>query len=259
MVGFGLGPILGAGLGGFVYETSGAMTLYAGASVLALAGGVVAWFALRGPELDRPLNEADDVPADPSIAPPEPLGEAVSGSQARTVAAHRDLVAGLFPELALDAFEAIVGGWTCDTYRVDGEWIVQPLARRMSRSDSSARSRCCPSSPARSRRRCRCPSSSHGNRCMGYRALPGDPCDQAGDGGVWPERLGRFLYDLHLVPPSSSACEPFPRSRSAGATGRVERLAISPPPTCRRTSSMPRRRRSTDSWTTTPHGASLRA
>ena len=74
MVGFGLGPILGAGLGGFVYETAGPMTLYAGASALALAGGVVAWFALRGPELDRPLTEADDVPADPSIAPPEPLG-----------------------------------------------------------------------------------------------------------------------------------------------------------------------------------------
>ena len=74
MVGFGLGPIIGAGIGGFVYEHLGTMTLYAGASALALSGGVVAWFALRTPELDRPLTEADDVPADPSIAPPEPLG-----------------------------------------------------------------------------------------------------------------------------------------------------------------------------------------
>ena len=74
MVGFGLGPIIGAGIGGFVYETAGPMTLYAGASAVALGGGVVAWFALRGPELDRPLTVADDVPADPSIAPPEPLG-----------------------------------------------------------------------------------------------------------------------------------------------------------------------------------------
>ncbi len=74
MVGFGLGPIIGAGIGGFVYETEGPMTLYAGASAVALGGGVVAWFALRGPELDRPLTVADDVPADPSIAPPEPLG-----------------------------------------------------------------------------------------------------------------------------------------------------------------------------------------
>ena len=74
MVGFGLGPIIGAGVGGFVYESAGPMTLYAGASTLALAGAVVAWFALRGPELDRPLTAADDVPADPTIAPPEPLG-----------------------------------------------------------------------------------------------------------------------------------------------------------------------------------------
>jgi len=73
-VGFGLGPIIGAGIGGFVYEHLGTMTLYAGASALALSGGLVAWFALRTPELDRPLTEADDVPADPSIAPPEPLG-----------------------------------------------------------------------------------------------------------------------------------------------------------------------------------------
>jgi MFS transporter, PPP family, 3-phenylpropionic acid transporter len=74
MVGFGFGPIIGAGVGGYVYESAGPVTLYAGASALALAGGVVAWLALRTPELDRPLSMADDVPADPSIAPPEPLG-----------------------------------------------------------------------------------------------------------------------------------------------------------------------------------------
>ena len=75
MVGFGLGPIIGAGVGGFVYETAGPMTLYAGASAArARAAAVVAWFALRGPELDARVTAADDVPADPSIAPPEPLG-----------------------------------------------------------------------------------------------------------------------------------------------------------------------------------------
>lgn len=74
MVGFGLGPIIGAGVGGYVYENAGPMTLYAGASALALAGGVVAWFALRGPELDAPVTPADDMPADPALAPPEPLG-----------------------------------------------------------------------------------------------------------------------------------------------------------------------------------------
>ncbi len=72
MVGFGLGPILGAGIGGFVYEHAGAVTLYSGASALALAGAVVAWFTLATPALDAP--GAEDPPADVRAAPPEPLG-----------------------------------------------------------------------------------------------------------------------------------------------------------------------------------------
>ena len=51
-----LGPILGAGIGGFVYQHLGPASLYAGASALALSGAVVAWFALKIPELDRPLR-----------------------------------------------------------------------------------------------------------------------------------------------------------------------------------------------------------
>ena len=51
MVGFGIGPIVGAGIGGYVYQHAGATTLYVGASALALLGGVVAWFALSTPEL----------------------------------------------------------------------------------------------------------------------------------------------------------------------------------------------------------------
>lgn len=33
-----------------------------------------------------------------------------------------------------------------------------------------------------------------------YRMMPGSPCTEAPE-GIWPERLGRFLYDLHAVPP----------------------------------------------------------
>ena len=71
-VGFGLGPIVGAGIGGYVYQHAGPGVLYPAASMLALAGAVVAWFALAIPELDRP--GAEDVPADPAFSPPEPLG-----------------------------------------------------------------------------------------------------------------------------------------------------------------------------------------
>jgi MFS family permease len=53
MVGFGLGPIVGAGIGGLVYDSVGAVALYVGASCLALAGAVVAWFVLDLPALAR--------------------------------------------------------------------------------------------------------------------------------------------------------------------------------------------------------------
>ena len=36
--------------------------------------------------------------------------------------------------------------------------------------------------------------------CMGYARIDGRPMSADVD-GIWPERLGRFLYDLHLTPP----------------------------------------------------------
>jgi MFS family permease len=74
MVGFGLGPIIGAGLGGFIYQHAGAVTLYSLASACAVAGAITAWFALAVPVLDAPVTDADDPPADTSAAPLEPLG-----------------------------------------------------------------------------------------------------------------------------------------------------------------------------------------
>ncbi len=54
MVSFGIGPILGAGLGGFVYQHLGAPTLYLSACVLGLGAALVAWFALATPALSEP-------------------------------------------------------------------------------------------------------------------------------------------------------------------------------------------------------------
>jgi PPP family 3-phenylpropionic acid transporter len=65
--GFGLGPILGAGIGGWVYDRFGAVTLYTGSSILALAGAAVAWFALSTPALSQPYPDAG--PIEP-LAPP---------------------------------------------------------------------------------------------------------------------------------------------------------------------------------------------
>ena len=58
MVGFGIGPILGAGVGGYVYQHAGAVVLYSGASALALGGGAAAWVALSTPELSNPAPAA---------------------------------------------------------------------------------------------------------------------------------------------------------------------------------------------------------
>jgi MFS transporter, PPP family, 3-phenylpropionic acid transporter len=64
MVGFGFGPILGGGIGGFVYEHLGSFALFAGSSVLAALGAIAALVALRTPELDSPLD-----PASAAVAP----------------------------------------------------------------------------------------------------------------------------------------------------------------------------------------------
>lgn len=69
MVGFGIGPIIGAGFGGFVYQHAGPLVLYLGASVLAVGGAAAAWVALSTPALARPTR---GVPEVGTAAQPEP-------------------------------------------------------------------------------------------------------------------------------------------------------------------------------------------
>ena len=68
MVGFGISPIIGAGLGGVVYGRLGSTTLFVSSSIIALLAGVAAMIALRTPLLDRPLDESlppEDVAPEP--------------------------------------------------------------------------------------------------------------------------------------------------------------------------------------------------
>jgi hypothetical protein len=72
MVGFGIAPIIGAGIGGVLYDRAGTMVLYAFASALALCGAVISWFALATPTLDGPAPEvAVGLAAEPPPAPGE--------------------------------------------------------------------------------------------------------------------------------------------------------------------------------------------
>jgi MFS transporter, PPP family, 3-phenylpropionic acid transporter len=78
-VGFGVGPILGGAVGGWVFQHKGAETLYLGAAVLALCGGAIVWATLSGPEFRRPgvdgLREGTwPAPEGPATFPPGELG-----------------------------------------------------------------------------------------------------------------------------------------------------------------------------------------
>ena len=72
-VSFGVAPIVGAGVGGFVYQHLGPGVLYGSACVLALSAAVVAWFALDIPELRR----ADGVPEEDLPVPLPDTGPTV--------------------------------------------------------------------------------------------------------------------------------------------------------------------------------------
>jgi aminoglycoside phosphotransferase (APT) family kinase protein len=113
----------------------------------------------------------------------------------------RERVTAAFPQLDARTVTSIGGGWTVDTYDVDGEWIVQ-----FPRSDYAAdrlrtQMRVLPELAAELSAMVPAPVYTDMEiPAMAYHRLAGLPLDQAPD-GLWPERLGRFLYDLHLMPP----------------------------------------------------------
>jgi aminoglycoside phosphotransferase (APT) family kinase protein len=120
-----------------------------------------------------------------------------------TLERHRERVAELFPQLSLASFEPIGRGWDCFTYRVDDEWIVQlprlPIAERT----LERQLRLLPELAREVSGAVPVPELvSFDPPVMGYRAIEGVSVAEAPvpDAGILPERLGRFLYDLHIVP-----------------------------------------------------------
>ena len=132
----------------------------------------------------------------------------------------RERVRAAFPQLEARRVAPIGSGWTVDTYDVDGEWIVQ-----FPRSDYAAdrlrsQIRVLPELAAELSAMVPTPIFTDLEiPAMVYHRLDGEPLDRAPD-GLWPERLGRFLYDLHLMPPEYVEL----RGRSASAL-RVELAA----------------------------------
>lgn len=123
-------------------------------------------------------------------------------SDAGRVEAHRDLVAALFSELSLDVFEPIEGGWTCDTYRAGDSWIVQVPRTPYAETRLRRQIEVLPELAREVSSAVPVPELvSLDPVCMAYRAIEGVPCDALDTDGIWPERLGRFIYDLHMAPP----------------------------------------------------------
>jgi len=113
----------------------------------------------------------------------------------------RARVAMTFPELDAQDVRPIGTGWAVDTYEVDDEWIVQ--FPRDGRAAERLRMQITTLPELAAELSALVPEPIHVDAdgpVIAYRKIDGVSLDEASD-GLWPERLGRFLYDLHLMPP----------------------------------------------------------
>jgi aminoglycoside 2''-phosphotransferase len=113
----------------------------------------------------------------------------------------RERIDAVFPQLAARSARRIGTGWTVDTYEVDEDWIVQ-----LAHTDDAAerlRAQIDALPELAAELSALVPEPVYADPAapaIAYRKIDGQPLDAAPD-GLWPERLGRFLYDLHLMPP----------------------------------------------------------
>jgi len=114
----------------------------------------------------------------------------------------RAIIARAFPALTLATVEPVGAGWTSATYLVDGEWIVQVPVSDRAEERLLRQIEILPELAHDVSGAVPVPElASTDPVAMGYRRIDGVAFTEAGEEGVWPERLGRFLYDLHMVPP----------------------------------------------------------
>lgn len=116
---------------------------------------------------------------------------------------HRAFVATRFPTLGpIETFEPFGDGWDLATYLVNGTWIAQ--LPRLPGTDAVLRREAVLLDGLQGELSGALPAPSFvadDPPCLVYRRIDGRPVADPETPGIWPERLGRFLYDLHLVPP----------------------------------------------------------
>jgi aminoglycoside phosphotransferase (APT) family kinase protein len=114
---------------------------------------------------------------------------------------QRIQLAQLFPQLGhIDQLNPIDEGWMCETFEVNDEWIVQLPRNERAAERLLVQMDVLPELAREVSAAIPIPELvSRDPPAMGYRRIPGGPAGD--DQGIWPERLGRFLYELHLTPP----------------------------------------------------------
>jgi aminoglycoside phosphotransferase (APT) family kinase protein len=142
---------------------------------------------------------------------------------------HRALLLSRFPDLDVQTMEVIGDGWDTFSYLVNGDHVAQfarptgepavTLDRLLVMLPEIAAEVSAPVPLPRF-------GSAEDPACIVYPLIPGVPMDTAAD-GIWPERLGRFLYDLHLMPPEYVGLRPRPVDavRSERRADAAEKMA----------------------------------
>jgi len=119
---------------------------------------------------------------------------------------HRSIVETRFGRGSA-SFDPLGGGWAHDTYLADGAWVFQ-FPRAGEEEAMQRQIALLPELAARVSAPIPVPVHvSIDPLCMGYRAIEGLPFDEVGEAGAWPEQLGRFLTEVHAVPPEAVGLE----------------------------------------------------
>ena len=115
---------------------------------------------------------------------------------------HLAITQELWPQVNARSLIPVGDGWTCDTYEVDGQWIVQ--FPRSAYAEEMLRKQLDVLPPLEMKLPAEVPSPftprSRRFTAMLYRRINGVPFPEAPDGG-WPEELGRFLGALQALRP----------------------------------------------------------
>src|SRR5262249_43903550 len=114
---------------------------------------------------------------------------------------HRRFVRDRFG-VSARSFAPLGEGWASYTYLADDQWVFQ--FRRRAGAEETLRKQIVVLRNLSGRVGAMVPTPIHASLdpvCMGYRKIEGVPFTEVPPDRPWPDRFGRFLRELHAVPP----------------------------------------------------------